>query len=670
MTQLGHGQNAQRDRSPEGLGTPIQRSQSVYRPTRPLPPLSYLWEESSDESLSEGDPQPRPRTPVKNNRKASLCLPRGSVDVSLSPATLKRLSERRHLVFPPPKQSPSPLPLRGSPSICRTRTSSPLAQSEALPRDSSTTGSEMELPADKGRPGEADELAENIQQLIWETDHAFKSVGSALTDLATLSTLPDTPSGTAAKTTTSPAFGRPSICTDAVPQSALRNQASITSPALKSPIRTASVSKVKRSKSKKNKKTKSNASSLSERVSRWALGENVTDILKGNFLRKIEADEMLTPERLEVVRASKEYQLRQTASRETLSTADTDDDSETPVDAFHLQDLPARIGSSGVDTAPLPTPDRPVRWDFSLPKRQQHTTTDAETPSAALNTDIPSDEQAAPTPPPKNPARAALKSTYVSQPLPTIPEVLVPKNPADKAEPETWYSPVIKDEAVYFQSTPYTMNMQTFRHGRIFLPKPDMPRCMNIDDTLDWTAFQMAILGGAGDFISGSFDFTHCDEDGLDDLSAWFDEFGFETAGSLVSAGTTPMGSPRSHPRSESGEYSSASSSATDPDLDLPIPVAHEFPHGFWNEGSVDSSRFATGDGQCKIKRWTLEGPPKRPVNNRDSTGGLPQSPMMDLIFVGQVDESELVPMGYNLGHDLGDFLRWENQVLFSYGQE
>ncbi|KAH6672637.1 hypothetical protein F5X68DRAFT_158335 [Plectosphaerella plurivora] len=647
----------------------MQRSQSVYRPTRPLPPLSYLWEESSDGSLSDTESQPQPRNPVKSNRKASLCLPRNSVDISLSPATLKRLSERKHLVFPaPPKQSPSPLPVATPSSLGRTRIASdPSSPSrsghiEALPRGSSTTDSVMEHPADKGRPAEADELADNIQQLIRETDNAFKSVGSAPVDLPTMSSLPATPNGTTAKTTMSPAFGRPSICTDGPPQTVLRNSSSITSPSLKSPIRTAS--KVKRTKSRKSKKTKANVTSLSARVSRWALGENVTDILKGNFLRKIEADEMLTPERLEVVRASKEYQLRQNASRETLSTADTDDDSETPVDAFHLQDLPARIGSSGVDTGiqTLPTPDRPIRCDFSLPKKKITRSTEQDTTQ---------EELAAPTLPPKNSARPVLKSTYVSQPLPTIPEVFAPKTPTPKQEPSAWYSPIVDDEAIYFQSTPYTMNMQTFRHGRIFLPKPDVPRCMSIDDTLDWTAFQMAILGGAGDFISGSSDFTHRDEDGLDDLSAWFDEFGFEHAGSLVSAGTTPMGSPRSmHPRGESGEYSSASSSTTDPDVDLPIPVAHEFPHGFWNEGSVDASRFAPGNGKCKIKRWTLEGPPKRPGNNRDSSGSLPQSPMMDLVFVGEGDEADLVPMGYNLGHDLGDFLRWENQAMFSYGQE
>jgi hypothetical protein len=657
----------------------MQRSQSVYRPTRPLPPLSYLWEESSDESLSETESLSQPRTPVKSNRKASLCLPRGSVDVSLSPATLKRLSERKHLIFPaPPKQSPSPSPMAASPSLGRARiasgTSSPSRTGliEALPRGSSSTKSEIERPAGKGRPAEADELADNIQQLIRETDNAFKSVGSALADLPTLSPLPDTPNGTAPKTTMSPTFGRPSICTDGPPQTALRNTSNVTSPSIKSPIRTSSVSKVKRTKSRKSKKTKANVTSLSARVSRWALGENVTDILKGNFLRKIEADEMLTPERLEVVRASKEYQLRQNASRETLST-DTDDDSETPVDAFHLQDLPARIGSSGVDMSgdqTLPRPGRPVRCDFSLPRKQPSPKRCTEQDANTSNTTT-QDEQAAPTPPPKNPARPSLKSTYVSQPLPTIPEVLVSKPATPKQEPSAWYSPIVDDETIYFQSTPYTMNMQTFRHGRIFLPKPDIPRCMSIDDTLDWTAFQMAILGGAGDFISGSSDFTHRDEDGLDDLSAWFDGFGFETAGGLVSAGTTPMGSPRStYPRGESGEYSSASSSATDPDLDLPIPVAQEFPHGFWNEGSFDASRFAPDTEKCKIKRWTLEGAPKRPGNNRDSTGSLSQSPMVDLVFVGEGDEAELVPMGYNLGHDLGDFLRWENQTMFSYGQE
>ncbi|EGY20862.1 uncharacterized protein VDAG_02386 [Verticillium dahliae VdLs.17] len=83
------------------------------------------------------------------------------------------------------------------------------------------------------------------------------------------------------------------------------------------------------------------------------------------------------------------------------------------------------------------------------------------------------------------------------------------------------------------------MNMPTFRHGRIRTPKPDSILYANImpDKTLDWTAFQVAILGGAGDFFSGSSDLTRRpDDDEGEDITAWFEDFGFESAGRLVRA--------------------------------------------------------------------------------------------------------------------------------------
>ncbi|KAI6366745.1 hypothetical protein MCOR25_005107 [Pyricularia grisea] len=43
------------------------------------------------------------------------------------------------------------------------------------------------------------------------------------------------------------------------------------------------------------------------------------------------------------------------------------------------------------------------------------------------------------------------------------------------------------------------------------------------------------------------------------------------------------------------------------------------------------------------------------------SVGSMPQSPMLDLVVSRAVTgEDYVVPMGYNLGHDLGDFLKWE----------
>ncbi len=45
------------------------------------------------------------------------------------------------------------------------------------------------------------------------------------------------------------------------------------------------------------------------------------------------------------------------------------------------------------------------------------------------------------------------------------------------------------------------------------------------------------------------------------------------------------------------------------------------------------------------------------------------QSPMLELVVSKDVEGKEyVVPMGFNLGHDLGDYLRWENEFVFEGG--
>ncbi|PNH26951.1 hypothetical protein BJF96_g9748 [Verticillium dahliae] len=81
--------------------------------------------------------------------------------------------------------------------------------------------------------------------------------------------------------------------------------------------------------------------------------------------------------------------------------------------------------------------------------------------------------------------------------------------------------------------------MPTFCHGCVRIPKPGFVLYADVmpDKTLDWTAFQVAILGGAGDFFSDSLDPMHSsDDDELEDITTWFDDFGFKSEGRLVRA--------------------------------------------------------------------------------------------------------------------------------------
>jgi hypothetical protein len=235
------------------------------------------------------------------------------------------------------------------------------------------------------------------------------------------------------------------------------------------------------------------------------------------------------------------------------------------------------------------------------------------------------------------------------------------------------------DEYYYLKSTPYTLTKPSFRHGPITLAKAEVGKGVKtMDDTLDWTAFQMAILGGAGDF----FQDMSIDEDTkqADDIASWFDTFGFETYGVLI-PGDMPEPEPEAEPthvhahatpslRSSSHSTFSSTPSTIDTDIDLPIPVGAEFPSGFWNAPApgqaLDKAKFFNSTG---LKRWVGEGHPKRPTSNSEEEESLPPSPMMPLVVhmsAGETDIPDTVPMGYNLHHDLGDFLKWEAENVYA----
>lgn len=315
---------------------------------------------------------------------------------------------------------------------------------------------------------------------------------------------------------------------------------------------------------------------------------------------------------------------------------------------------------------------------------------------------------------------------------------------------------------IWLVSPAYTQNMPTIQHGPIRLAKDDLVNHGAInsieaklmaspDETMDWIAFQMAILGGAGDLYSNPDDFLTRDaqEDLVDDLCEWFEGFNLpaNALGHLITkkenskpistpltpASSLPKASPRTphsarttrtnkthrYQQRQPATNDSASSKATlgredvivetteevDHSESMPIPVSTEHPSGFWNTQPFDASRFYSGSS-CGIKRWTLEGHPKRyqgpcidveKANNlpntrntntngfspkpmhsakaavkrgvRESIDSLPQSPMLDLVMTTAVDGSkDFVPMGYNLGHDLGDFLKWESEHVYASG--
>ncbi|KAG7403679.1 hypothetical protein Forpe1208_v016115 [Fusarium oxysporum f. sp. rapae] len=220
------------------------------------------------------------------------------------------------------------------------------------------------------------------------------------------------------------------------------------------------------------------------------------------------------------------------------------------------------------------------------------------------------------------------------------------------------------DKYMYLMSTPYTLTQPSFRHGPIVLPKADAGRGFeSMDDTLDWKAFQIAIQGGVGDFFQDMS--KEQDEKEVEEIISWFDTFCFETHGVLVTEDVPELEfEPESSMRPSSYSTLSSTPSTIDIDNNLPIPLGVEFPSGFWNAPeSVQAFEKVKFFNSTGLKRWHCEGGPKRP-SFHSSDESLPPSPMMPLMVDDETALSDKVPMGYNLGHDLGDFLKWQEENI------
>ncbi|KAH7001363.1 hypothetical protein EDB80DRAFT_90346 [Ilyonectria destructans] len=530
--------------------------------------------------------------------------------------------------------------------------------------------------------------------LILETEEAFKAVGSALQDIRpTSQTYEQLPTSTRTSTHTS-TLPLPLSLTykhsQSMPLPLRYNKDLRSSPCHpSSPARKASVKKPKR----KEATLKSSFSAPRQRRSlihgsRWALSGNVTDILTGQRFKRIEADEMLTPERLELLKIRREKarlekeeeEEKQLKARESieLTCSLSLDSPDTPVEPFHLQDLPSRIGAAGVaamTTFAEPVPpsvlsDQDVTHeDFSIridtPENKGYLESPEEN-DTSLTTETP-----IPLPPPKNPARFGTPPHL--RPLPPLPKtktatrskapMKAPKRIRGQCEPNLKAEE--KDGVLYLKSTPFTLTQPQFRHGSITLPKAESHQAVTMDDTLDWTAFQMAILCGAGDLFQ---DLT-IEEDAkqVEDITTWFGSFGFETYGEMIREDVPALSF-----RTSSQSTISSTPSTIDMDMDLPIPVGSEYPSGFWNDPSsgqcASKEKFYSNSG---LKRWMGEGRPKK-YTSRSSMDSLPPSPMLPLVMsVGDIsgdEAAEPVPMGYNLHHDLGDFLRWEAENVWASG--
>ncbi|CAK7273521.1 hypothetical protein SEPCBS57363_005694 [Sporothrix epigloea] len=372
-------------------------------------------------------------------------------------------------------------------------------------------------------------------------------------------------------------------------------------------------------------------------------------------------------------------------------------------------------------------------------------------------------------------------------------------------EPAASGQPHVRDDAtyVYLAATPFSLVMPTFRHGPIRLNRtgfeelwgldscdsydeghfhPSMANIATIDETLDWTAFQMAIMGGAGDLFDNCANYGQAavgEADETEQLNEWFESLNLRpeqlfkcakddkvwirpkpsvsvkpprippriasvasampavssathpfrqsfqppqqshmhrtlrTAGSQwssfsssidmeASSGANPaIGVPYqgySHRRTatttsigtEASWYSNTSSihgldhqsSAGVAALALRLTISpspspslsnsmanSSYAMGLRNESVTDGSEAAFASSPAhrysQLSFATVE--PRTSFGSVASYESMPQSPMADLVMTRGADGKEYVaPMGYNLSHDLGDYLLWEQENVSS----
>ncbi|KAI0474660.1 hypothetical protein F4859DRAFT_514511 [Xylaria cf. heliscus] len=528
-------------------------------------------------------------------------------------------------------------------------------------------------------------FSEDVQQFMQETEDAFKAIGSTLSEVPVdrtavpKVTMVDSPDVLRDREPTPPT-PPPKETRLSFSNSSLSKAASIlgASPPPSQPKDNYPMQRPKRKKSKKSRHRTSMRSTrktaapkqAAKSGPRWTLSENVSELLTGKLFHRIEADEMLTPDQIEAFKQQRitKLQVDKMAAALENELADIPDE------------ISSQIGSTGVDAESgeekpaISFTEDVVQRNFSFERPHQYNTTPpplgfqqvyhknnistrhVRTSSRKLMTELPIIPEASATP--------------------RVSEDLSLSNVSDDSFGSISIS---TSEYVYFKSSPYSIATPAFQHGPIRLSRSDLVQDITLsgDDGLDWTAYQMAILGGAGDLLTDNHDtLIRDEEEEIADLAKWWDSFHFESTGELVtrnSEASSPTstlsgdeipdlppysGMNNGHPKNPHQRWQEAQFKTHASDLQLNINLARTAP----------SSRQFPDRQDSMNDTWRQDSEEKQVVVDRQSLNSLPPSPMLDLrvIRTGNGDDLDVVPMGYNLGHDLGDFLKWEAQHAYA----
>jgi hypothetical protein len=151
------------------------------------------------------------------------------------------------------------------------------------------------------------------------------------------------------------------------------------------------------------------------------------------------------------------------------------------------------------------------------------------------------------------------------------------------------------------------------------------------DEPLDWTAFQMAISGTMDEIGIDERDDIEwaADEAEVDEILEWWEGYKFPGYGQMI------YGEPPSRPKR----------------LDAMAIKAHR--------------RIPESEGKIVVEGSIQPGPIR--WMKKEYAESLPPSPLQDLGPPSPNKRDEIIPMGFNLGHDLGDFLDWETHYVRKY---
>lgn len=603
--------------------------------------------------------------------------PGGHYPSPLSPSITSETETRRFMLEEPLSPRHAPIEFRTkTPSLDLEMTLSSLNMLQPLTtehadNDSAPTQSTM-ITKDPGMQ----DLSEELGQLIRETDEAFMAVGTALANAkAATQGWYDTPEAAAVKRT-------PSISRSPTKKIARNKSLGKTSPKK-------SVLSSKPSRRKSVKKRRPNLLSRALKnippppvkpSQRWTLTDvttNMVDAFSGKMF-KMEVDEMLSPGKMQELREGFGNQNERRTSIDSVRSTKSLDNS-TPTQLFHLESPSSRIDATKFGSPPFPSPVLPPP---AIPHRKPVPPPIGKT--AATPKVDPAEDPATTKHSPQDRGvllgnlqfptsfRGHFKNNSNPNFLPTIPEFsplsLSPAPTSRKRSSQSRKKSHRPDpQYIAIPSTPFTLTSARFRHGPIRFEREQLidisyNRALSAskekEDQLDWTAFQMAILGTIDENWSAENE-REQDEKERDEILRWWDGFGFDGWGAMVTA-------------RKSARRRKTKKRIRRDSRDFGRKNGQENGRG-QSHSSVSSS--SSSDGTCYSPMMEgLEADTRSPTIHSQGATYIPESsasrdssqsptPNFNNTNDQRVEASspiEIMPMGFNLERDLGDFLSWE----------